>query len=152
MTLTGVYVIEVPKDEEYFDTRERFINVMQRSRQTGQRSLHWKRNFSWDVVGEVEFRLKSFKEWSQIFRIFEIVVTSVRNMWRQRSPCTSGWPATLLMNSFKQDICVYFVNFVLANNMFEHYHDKFTRKGDKKKERSTKRYCPCIAQYLQASI
>ena len=76
---------------------------MQRSRQTGQRSLHWKRNFSWDVVGEVEFRLKSFKEWSQVFRMFEIVVTSVRNMWRQRSPCTSGWPATLLMNSFKRN-------------------------------------------------
>ena len=34
---------------------------------------------------------------------FEIVVTSVRNMWRQRSPCTSGWPATLLMNSFKRN-------------------------------------------------
>ena len=76
---------------------------MQRSRQTGQRSLHWKRNFSWDVVGEVEFRLKSFKGWSQIFRVFEIVVTSVRNMWRQRSPCTSGWPATLLMKSFKRN-------------------------------------------------
>ena len=24
-------------------------------------------------------------------------------MWRQRSPCTSGWPATLLMNSFKRN-------------------------------------------------
>ena len=91
------------KDEEYFDTRKRFIYVMQRSRQTGQRSLHWKRNFSWDIVGEVEFSLKNFKEWSQIFRIFEIVVTSVRNMWRQRSPCTSGWPATLLMKSFKKN-------------------------------------------------
>ena len=91
------------KDEEYFDTRKRFIYVMQRSRQTGQRSLHWKRNFSWDIVGEVEVRLKIFKEWSQIFRIFEIVATSVRNMWRQRSPCTSGWPATLLMKSFKKN-------------------------------------------------
>ena len=37
--------------------------------------------------------------WMLVCLLIIRLVTSVRNMWRQRSPCTRGWPATLLMKS-----------------------------------------------------